>query len=72
MVAFMLCGCLGAQAVSSTPRQIIIRNDASFVGHAAARAAGQKLAEEACQKYGRHAVMKDGFKELLETYECVE
>ena len=72
MAAFVLCGCLGAQVVSSTPRQIILRNDSSFIGNAAARAAGQKLAEAECQKYGRHAVMKAGFKDYVETYECVE
>ena len=65
LVAIAVVGGCAVSVVSSNPRSVVLNNS---VG----RAAGQELAEQECQKYGRHAVIRAGHNELIETYECMD
>lgn len=69
IICVALSGC-AATVVSSTPRSIVI---AAGTGNDSAEA--QKLAQQECQKYGRHARMTSrpmpyGSNEF--TFDCVE
>ena len=64
LCATVLAGC--ASIESSTPRSVVIHGGSAMGGKA------MRLAEEECQKYGRHARYADKPSPNEFAYDCVE